>query len=85
MGNPSFNLEAFLTWARGFLTPMVDGFLTLTVPATLAYIGFEYLKWCGKDEEEKRQQSFFKSVKTAIIAAIVVQSASIILRIFGIA
>ena len=49
----------------------------------LGALGYTWIKWSAKDEDEKDQKPFMKSAKKIIFTAVFVELSSAIFRIFG--
>lgn len=78
-----FNEAAAKDLITAFVTPLTS-FLLWAVPVTAgAACLAAYLRWVGKDEDEKEQKPIAKQLKTIIFWAVVVESISAIFKIFG--
>ncbi|MBQ3322148.1 MAG: hypothetical protein IJH05_04825 [Firmicutes bacterium] len=80
---PSFNeneaKNLFTQWAEP-----INRFILWTVPfIALGALGYTWIKWSAKDEDEKEQRPFMKSAKKILFTAIFVEMGSAIFRIFG--
>ncbi len=81
--DPAFNegeaMALFKQWAEP-----INRFILWTVPfIALGALGYTWIKWSAKDEDEKEQRPFMKSAKKIIFTAIFVELGSAIFRIFG--
>ncbi len=71
--------ELFKQWAEP-----INRVILWAVPfIALGALGFAWIKWTAKDEEEKEQRPFMKTAKKIIFTAIFVEMGSAIFRIFG--
>ena len=78
-----FNEAAAKDLITSFVTPLTS-FLLWAVPVTAAAACLAaYLRWVGKDEDEKEQKPIAKQLKTIIFWAVVVESIRAIFKIFG--
>lgn len=71
--------ELFRQWAEP-----INRVILWAVPfIALGALGYTWIKWSAKDEDEKEQKPFMKSAKKIIFTAIFVELGSAIFRIFG--
>ena len=80
---PSFNegeaRSLFKQWAEP-----INRVILWAVPfIAIGALGYTWVKWSAKDEDEKEQKPFMKSAKKIIFTAIFVELSSAIFRIFG--
>lgn len=67
-----------------YLTPLTTAALWVIPSACVLYCLVQGVRWYMSDPQEQQQQPIAKKLKTAIVLAIVLESLSAILRIFGI-
>lgn len=71
-------------WISGYITPLTQVLLwAVPLVAALAIL-IKGIGWFQKDSEGEQQKPFWSSVKGIIIVAVVLESVSLILTIFGI-
>lgn len=84
-GEPQFNSGEAQNAASNILTPMIDfGLWIIPSVATVSIIVAGVI-WLCKDEDEKENKPFTKTLKRILIVAVAIESVQVILRIFGIA
>ena len=82
---PTFDAGQAKTAANGFLTPLSDTALWAIPLIALVVIAVSGISWLSKDEDEKEQKPFTKTVKRIVFVSILVECAPVLLKIFGIA
>lgn len=70
-------------WLKGWLEPITSLLLWVIPLVAVISILIVFIGWYGKDEREKRQQPFFKTIKTHLIVLAVAESFTTILKILG--
>lgn len=66
------------------LTPATAWFMGIVGGVAILACAIQYVRWALKDEEEREQKGYWKSIKPIVIGLIVVESLSTILLIFSI-
>lgn len=79
----AINTEEAKSWLKGWLDPITSLLLWLIPLIAVISILIAFVGWYGKDEREKQQQPFFKTVKTHIIVLVIAESLTTILKILG--
>lgn len=80
----TFNQGQATSDIKGLLDPIANFLIIISLPATICSIIFSYITWTGKDEEEKEQLPFHKTIKKHIIAFVLCGLAGAILKWFTI-
>ena len=81
--DPSFDENAAKELFRQWAEPINRVILWAVPFIALGALGYTWIKWSAKDEDEKEQKPFMKSAKKIIFTAIFVELGSAIFRIFG--
>lgn len=66
------------------LTPATAWFMGIVGGVAILACAIQYVRWALKDEEEREQKGYWKTIKPIVIGLIVVESLSTILLIFSI-
>lgn len=69
---------------KNITDPISNILLWAALPLTGLSIGWAYMTWSGKDEEEKEQMPFVKSVKKHLIAFVIFGLSGAALKWFSI-
>lgn len=80
----SFNQGQATTDVKAILDPIANVMIGISVPLAICSAGYSYFTWNGKDEEEKEQMPFHKSIKKHVIAFVLFGLLSTILKWFTI-
>ena len=81
--DPSFDENAAKDLIKQWAEPINRVILWAVPFIALGALGYTWIKWSAKDEDEKEQKPFMKSAKKIIFTAIFVELGSAIFRIFG--
>ena len=81
--DPAFDENAAMELFRQWAEPINRVILWAVPFIALGALGYTWIKWSAKDEDEKEQKPFMKSAKKIIFTAIFVELGSAIFRIFG--
>lgn len=80
---PGFDGDEAYALVNSFLSP-ITSFLLILVPIVAAAVAlWSYISWAMKDEDEREQRPYFKSLKKILIGAIIAESVTVIFKIFG--
>ncbi len=80
---PSFDEGEARALFRQWAEPINRVILWAVPFIAVGALGYTWVKWSAKDEDEKEQKPFMKSAKKIIFTAIFVELSSAIFRIFG--
>lgn len=80
----SFNQGQATTDVQALLDPIANVMIGISIPLAICSAGYSYFTWNGKDEEEKEQMPFHKSIKKHVIAFVLFGLLSTILKWFTI-
>lgn len=79
-----FDSDAAYELVMSYLSPMSTFLLMLVPTIAVVVIAITWVTWMMKDEDEREHSPFTKKVKKVVISCIVVESITLILKIFGI-
>lgn len=80
---PGFDGDGAWELANRYIAP-ITSFLLLLVPVVAAAVAlYSYVQWALKDEDEREQRPYGKSLKKILIGAIIAESIAAIFKIFG--
>lgn len=79
-----FDENAAKTFINGYLNPITNVLLVLVPAVTTAMCIYKYIKWAAMDEDEQQQKPIFKTIKNYIFWAVIIESLTVIFKIFGI-
>lgn len=80
---PGFNLGLFQSTAKGFIEPITTAALWIIPILGLCVILWQGVMWLQKDEDEKEQKPFRKTLKRDMIWIIGLELVPVLLKIFG--
>lgn len=79
-----FSTETANTVKTNVFTPAIAWFMGIAGVVALLACAMQYSKWALKDEEEREQKSYWKTIKPIVVGLIIVESLSTIFLIFSI-
>lgn len=66
-----------------YISPLTSFLLLLVPVVAIAAALYTYIQWALKDEDERDQRPYGKSLKKIILGAVIAESITIIFKIFG--
>lgn len=78
-----FNTEEAKRLFNSIANPLTSFLLWATPFICIAACIWKYVAWAGKDEDEQEQRPIWKTIKKYIFWAIIIESLSAIMKIFG--
>lgn len=80
----SFNQSQATSDIKALLDPIANVMMIVALPIAICSGGYAYFTWNGKDEEEKEQMPFHKTIKKITIAFVLFGLLGTILKWFTI-
>ena len=80
---PKFNKDAFVALVKDWLNPLFTSLLIIVPPVLAIVLVVNYIKYITMDENEQQQKPLAPRQTKMIFWAIVIESISAILAIFG--